>query len=137
MAIPRNSVKKITATIGGVTVPVYSASVINGRTTTNGEIAGYDDTLFTRAISPVLHAADLTIDVLDEGDLGNDLKALVGQTVTTSIKVLYGNNNPTSGEGSDIITSGKECVVLSVTGDSVAVDSDGRSLIHVTLREQA
>lgn len=133
----RKSVKNITASIGGTSAPVYSATVIDGRTTTNGEIAAYGDTLFTTAASPVLHAADLTIDVLDEGDLGATLKGKVGQTVAVSISVAYGDGSEsTAPTGTDIIGSGN-CVILSVTGDSVAVDSDGRSVIHVMLRKQA
>ena len=132
----RKSVKNITASIGGTDAPVYSASVVDGRTTTNGEIAAYGDTLFTTAASPVLHAADLTIDVLDEGGLGSTLKGKVGKTVAVTITVAYGNGSEqTAPTGADII--GGDCVILSVTGDSVPVDSDGRSVIHVTLRKQA
>lgn len=132
----RKSVKNITASIDGTDAPVYSATVVDGRTTTNGEIAAYGDTLFTTAASPVLHAADLTIDVLDEGTLGSTLAGKVGQTVAVSITVAYGDGSGTTPAGSNIIGSGN-CVILSVTGDSVPVDSDGRSIIHVTLRKQA
>ncbi len=129
----RKSVKTIS--INGITGAVYSATVIDGRTTTNGEIAAYGDTLFTTAASPVLHASELTVDIIDEGGQYAALKSLVGTNASVSITASYGDGSaaPTAGEGG---VSGT-CAILSVTGDSVAVDSDGRSLIHVTICKQA
>lgn len=129
----RKTVKNIT--IGTISGGVYSASVIDGRTTTNGEIAAYGDTLFTTAASPVLHASDLTVDILDEGGQYAAIKALVGTTQTVTITADYGDGESAATAGAGGV-SGK-CVILSATGDNVAVDSNGQSIIHVTLRKQA
>lgn len=128
----RKTVKKIT--IGTISGGVYSAFVIDGRTTTNGEIAAYGDPLFTTAAAPVLHAADLTVDIIDEGAQYEAIKALVGTTVPVTITTQYGDGN---GEPTSTVSLSGDCVILSATGDGIAVDSDGRSLIHVTLRKQA
>lgn len=129
----RKTVKGIT--IGGISGGVYSASVIDGRNTTNGEVAAYGDTLFTTAASPVLHASDLTVDILDEGGQFAAIKSMVGSTQTVSITASYGDGDTAAAAGAGGV-SGK-CVILSAEGDSVPVDDYGRSLIHVTLRAQA
>lgn len=129
----RKTVKGIT--IGGISGGVYSASVIDGRNTTNGEVAAYGDTLFTTAASPVLHASDLTVDILDEGGQFAAIKTMVGSTQTVSITASYGDGEGSASAGAGGL-SGK-AVILSAEGDSVPVDDYGRSLIHVTLRAQA
>lgn len=129
----RKTVKGIT--IGGISGGVYSASVIDGRNTTNGEVAAYGDTLFTTAASPVLHASDLTVDILDEGGQFAAIKTMVGTTQTVSITASYGDGDGSASAGAGGL-SGK-AVILSAEGDSVPVDDYGRSLIHVTLRAQA
>jgi len=128
----RKSVKCIT--INGISGGIVSANPIDGRNTTNGEIAAYGDTLFTTAVSPVLHASDLTIDVLDEGDTYPAIKALVGTTVPVTITTSYGDGSTSP---SDTVSLSGDCVILSAEGDSIAVDDYGRSVIHVTLRRQA
>lgn len=134
----RKSVKCIT--ISGLgTAGIYSASVIDGRTTNNGEIAAYGDKLFSTAAQPVLHASDLTVDIVDEGDgyFGlNNIQSLVGKTVTVQITTDYGDGSTTE-TPVEMFATGEQCVILEATGDSIPVDSDGHSLIHVTLRKQA
>lgn len=129
----RKTVKNIS--IAGISGGIYSASVIDGRNTTNGEIAAYGDTLFTTAASPVLHASDLTVDVVDEGGQYDAIKSLVGTTQNVTITVTHGDGS-TSGVSSGAVLSGA-CVILSAEGDNVPVDSEGKSVIHVTLRKQA
>ena len=92
----RKTVKKIQ--INGISGGIVGSSVIDGRTTTNEEVAAYDDPLFTTACSPVLHAADLRIDVLDEGGQYAAIKALVGTTQNVTITSYYGDGSgdPTS-----------------------------------------
>lgn len=131
----RKAVKDISVTIGSVSnAPVYSASVIDGRNTSNGEIAAYGDALFTTIASPVLHASDLTVDILDEGGMYGSIKSLVGTTQSVAINTTYWNGKT---DDTAVSTVSGDCVILSAVGDGVAVDTDGRSLIHVTLRKQA
>lgn len=129
----RKSVKNIS--INGITGGVYSATVMDGRNTTNGEIAAYGDTLFSTAASPVLHAEDCLVEVVDEGNQQDAIKALVGQTVPVTITTTYGDG--TTGGSTSVTTLSGNCVVLAANGDNVPVDDYGRSLIHVTLRKQA
>lgn len=129
----RKSVKCIS--IDGITGGIHSANVIDGRTTTNGEIAAYGDTLFSTAASPVLHASQLTVDVVDEGAQYSAIKALVGKTVPVEITTEYGDG--TDGSSTEVTSLSGNCVILAAEGDNIPVDDYGRSLIHITLVKQA
>lgn len=128
----RKTVKSIT--INGITGGIHSANPIDGRTTTNGEIAAYGDPLYTTACNPVLHASDVAIDVIDEGSQFAAIKAMVGTTQTITITTSYGD-----GDGAPTSTTSftGKAAILAATGDPVAVDDFGRSLIHLTIRKQA
>lgn len=128
----RKTVKTIT--ISGITGGIVGSSVIDGRTTTNEEVAAYGDTLFTTAASPVLHASDLRVDVLDEGGQYAAIKAMVGTTQSVTISASYGDGSASPTSATALTGS---CVILDATGDDVAVDSSGKSVIHITLRKQA
>lgn len=127
----RKSVKTIT--IAGITGGIVGSTVIDGRNTTNGEIGAYGDTLFTTSCSPVLHASDLTVDVLDEGGQYEAIKAMVSTTQSVTITTAYGDGD---GAPTSVTSLTGKCAILSAVGDPVAVDSDGKSVIHVTIRKQ-
>lgn len=129
----RKTVKNIS--INGIDGGVYSATVMDGRSTNNGEIAAYGDTIFTTAASPVLHASDLQVQIVDEGGQQDAIKALVGKTVPVTISTTYGDGS--DGGSTTVNTLSGNCVILDANGDSVPVDDYGRSLITVTLRKQA
>ena len=129
----RKAVKCIT--INGIAGGVYSATVMDGRNTTNGEIAAYGDTLFSTAASPVLHADDLTVEIVDEGGQQDAIKALVGKTVPVTFTVDYGDGSDAALTNTTPLSG--NCVILAANGDNVPVDDYGRSIIHVTLRKQA